>query len=1537
MRKAICVLVFLSISGRVCRGEDYRGRFTPDADYVLSGKLAADLPSLPPVGFSYVKKGFASDRMSKVPPTGVHPRVALSPSDIEDIRAKVKLGPRADRVFRVMYRELRNKAARRTPDRENFGQAPWAGIGVIGAKALLALITEDKDLGRHAAEWTVKHAQFLEPRIDILNTHPAAKHFKDNFYYFSRTAVKVGGEDYTDAYRKGGAGRVKSLAAKGVEFVGSDHQWAYTSLGSEYDYAYNFMTDKERSYVRSVIKKSTFGKYTTGMEIPGHFFINNHMSMGAEFLPLALSIEGEDGYDPRILKVFAPRLVDKLTYDISPDGTLYENVKGFIPRVPILAVARRRAPNLLRHSHLTARMYAEALNAEHLYNRYIHRSRNRPRHALPKPGENVEEPRFWSAPSGRSLQFVWMIKHFYPNDPVVDFLYKVRNAQSNFDVFDGGDSETNYGGRIHYNDRNELDLQLLCATDGLRDKGGKVIDYSKVELTDEIRKLPLAWKDLRRGIAAARSSWGADASVVHYECRSDMFYAGHETPEQGDFTLSAHGVRWSPYTGPYMDCYFRNMVLIDGMAGVYQPVAGKLMSVVDKPAAATFVSDATDGYNWRKREKNFYMWHDMLDQNPVHTNWLKHLGFRMSRDWELPFQKHMREFYDGFAHLDWGPWHGETRGPEYFQRWNRVDHVFRTLHMARGEHPYILIVDDVRKDRKPHQYDWCFNVTGDAVLYSANSKAKNRHLTPDTEGAVGTDLLLCLADTPRRKSSGSGLRSHRVAMQANPVKGDPMLLVRVLWRNTKFPYPLPSFEKTWKWNRIKVPAMAVAPEFRVLIYPHRFGDPLPMTKWSDDRTQLTVNFEKQTDTYSFARTDRDRTVFTMKRGGKVVAGTFGRPPAPRLDSPVRWGRDRNRSSNQRTHLFSEPFKARLKPPVGGASIRYTLDGSEPRRNSKRHTHPIPISETVVLKARTFHDAWATGPAVSRTTAVRFVKAAPAKGIDSEPTKLIEGLDAAVYELRHTIFDSKGFFSGAKNMLPDLDRAEPIAVVSAPGFAIPSVTPKSPPKEMKKGYYRFKGFFSAPVGGVYRFRVNSCGPVTLRLGAQTAIEVAGPYGLSQKDRFGEASLAKGLHAVELIVCDPVFWKGAMEAPMPLSVAVMPPGGDKYAAIPGGALSRQAGSAAAPNLDTPAVKLDPVKVSGPLVPGLSENRYDWTERIPADCLIASTHWRVKYHVPVNGLPQGFFSGLDKAVPYARRTVEVMSGNNCLKRLVVYTGYFRARQGGEYAFAADSRGANELLLGGKPVLRNRMQSPRLSGKVILKPGLYPIEIRIADGKALLKMKAPGRTGFQRVVPGDLLRPSTVQAISGGDRLEAHMDFEKIAGVKGVSGVKAVVEGGRLVDGVKGKALALKGPHSKVTITGLHMPDDAATIAFWCRRGRHGDSFPLEGFPSKFNVRFRSRDAIWASYFRSQDVARVSGGKDMSDKKWTHVAFCFGNTVQIYVNGERKGTVQVDRSALYSPTTDARAGVLTLMRGEEGMLDELRVYNRILSADEIRKLAKK
>jgi hypothetical protein len=130
------------------------------------------------------------------------------------------------------------------------------------------------------------------------------------------------------------------------------------------------------------------------MALPGQMYINNHMSGSANQIYLALAIEGEEGYDPRIAKMAQWSLANKPSYDLSSDGITFENTKGFIP------------------------------------------------------------------------------------------------------------------------------------------------------------------------------------VLVHMENRTDQYYMGHESPQHGDFQVWADGIPWVNNGGDYLDCSFRNMVLVDGLAGAYAPVSG---------------------------------------------------------------------------------------------------------------------------------------------------------------------------------------------------------------------------------------------------------------------------------------------------------------------------------------------------------------------------------------------------------------------------------------------------------------------------------------------------------------------------------------------------------------------------------------------------------------------------------------------------------------------------------------------------------------------------------------------------------------------------------------------------------------------------------------------------------------------------------------------------------------------------------------------------------------------------------------------------
>ena len=1484
---------------------EYRGRFTPEAEYVLSGNLAKNMPPLPKTTFRLVsdKEGFNSGRLSKVPPPGIHPRVLMSPEDILEIKNKIALGDKADTIFRKAVEEIKLQASGK------------GGVhDAIYTKGLLALITDDQELGREAARELVDRAKYLEPITDMLNTHPDTAGFRDNWWYYSRTNVRsVDGIPYREAYEKGGGQLIRELSAKSVEFS-TDNLDA--GLLYVYDYTCPFMTDEEKTTVRRVIGKLTRNRYTTGMELPGHMFINNQMSMGQDFLLLALAIEGEEGYEPRILQQYTPRLYDKLSYDISPDGILYERLKGFIPHLAVLA-AGRRDPDLLRHSHLRAMLYACACNARKLY----YTGKNG------KPVARSWHCGYGSGPMHDNILYsMWLMKPFYPDDPMLDFLYKTRLRDNG--LLPG--PEEVFRGAWSFNNRREMDLMLWAATDGLRGKDGKVIDYDKMDILPEsVRSaFPLDFKDLQRGVAVSRSGWDQDASITHFESRSENFADGLETPECGDFQFFSHGVSWSPWLGPDKDCYFRNMVLIDGLSGAYPPVHGRLMDVIDKPEAATFVSDATDQYNWGAAGKNFYLWHSLLHDGGIHTRsgiWTNS-PLAAGRQWELPFQKNAREHFEGFAGLDWGAWHGETRGPNFFKRWNEVDHAFRTFHFARGDKPYILIIDDLDKDGKPHRYDWLFNVGPDIVLHRVQNTPPPLNSANDDAGAAGTDITLTVADQSyERFATGGAFRgAYGSTYSREPRKGAPMLLVRVLWRNTSSMYPLPSFEETdmegFIAKRVKVPAMSADPEYRILIYPYLSGEELPRTRWNNGRTKLSVSIKGKTDVYSFGKTDNGRTVMTMERDGKFITSTPAGPAAPVLDTPFEWTPDRNRENEPRRVAFDKETPVKFMPAPMGTVIRYTLDNSVPAVNSTPYTRPFAVKQNCTLKSRTFAYYWPyRKDNGSETLEVSFEKMNPASAVSPAPTAPASGLACDVFEIHQTIFDGKtGFFTGRKNMMPDLNTLKSLLHCRVDNFGIPHAEPKLPVSEMAMGFYRFRGLLQAEKDGVFGFRVNSCGPVSLKVGGQDVLSVTGPYGLSQKYRYGQAVLKAGMQSVELVVCDPVFWKSKTGVPYKIEVSVMSPGTSEYSILRNSRLFT----------DEPDLKpAEPLKfpsgkavTAGNLIPGLVMTCFDRTAN-PMD-------------IPPDGLLPEILTVTKEEKPYLTRPALNLEDNDNPGRLVVYEGFFRAGTQGTYEFRLDRNGANQLFIDDVEIVGNRLKSPSLPVRIVLEQGLHRFSLRMAKSRPICEVKEPGRREFEPVTPGVFGCPATTPNTDDG-RLVAYLDCEKNDGdkldVKGVTGVVAKVRNCESVDGKTGKVLKLKGANSNITVATLPMPENAMTLCYRYRIDKPSDVSIIWGSPDSYPVAKMKGLILSAEFLRGSPAATCDlGALGIKAGEWFHVAIAYGDKVEIFVNCELRAS-----AAKTDPLKHAQVKDLSLFSNADGAVDEVRIYNKVLDANAIRKLS--
>ncbi|RMD73307.1 MAG: LamG domain-containing protein [Lentisphaerae bacterium] len=155
-------------------------------------------------------------------------------------------------------------------------------------------------------------------------------------------------------------------------------------------------------------------------------------------------------------------------------------------------------------------------------------------------------------------------------------------------------------------------------------------------------------------------------------------------------------------------------------------------------------------------------------------------------------------------------------------------------------------------------------------------------------------------------------------------------------------------------------------------------------------------------------------------------------------------------------------------------------------------------------------------------------------------------------------------------------------------------------------------------------------------------------------------------------------------------------------------------------------------------------------------------------------------------------------------------------------------------------------------------------------------------------------------------------------------------------GPALRLSGDHSRITVENLHMPEDRATLCVWLKPEKRGEFYVLSDQYLGFYIRLRG-EVIWAAFYRdviagTQRVLKIG--------EWNHLAVRFGETVDIFLDGRLIRSVITSKADYKS---DCHKRTMHLFGDQfgrfaiPGLVRDLRVYNRLLSPEEIANLARK
>ncbi len=216
-----------------------------------------------------------------------------------------------------------------------------------------------------------------------------------------------------------------------------------------------------------------------------------------------------------------------------------------------------------------------------------------------------------------------------------------------------------------------------------------------------------------RGDSFLRSSWGDDAVMLYQRMGSARSLAGHGDPNRNAIVFSAHGVNWIGSYGS--DLYWREQKHTDPLSMVnssrihsnvtvdgYGPgnMPGRCVAFREWDDGALVAGDATFAYSRigvvrdtvdRAGEKfpfkNRGLFTDYQDH--LGADYLERLGGKNGHMVERWMKKFRQEIYD----------------------FHPVLYAYRTSLLIRGERPYALVIDDIRKpDDAEHSFYFQMNM-----------------------------------------------------------------------------------------------------------------------------------------------------------------------------------------------------------------------------------------------------------------------------------------------------------------------------------------------------------------------------------------------------------------------------------------------------------------------------------------------------------------------------------------------------------------------------------------------------------------------------------------------------------------------------------------------------------------------------------------------------------------------------------------------------------------------------------------------------------
>ncbi|MHC4885793.1 MAG: LamG domain-containing protein [Planctomycetota bacterium] len=813
----------------------------------------------------------------KAPPPGAHPRIYFGPEEIPDIRRRLKetragrenwlnamawimamKGPydrEADYAKRNGKKCMRVQIYRSVGHRyEGVGKLwkkltagtyehPGIHWSVFSLEAFRCLMEEDEEAARTLIDVLIlvvkgeqaeraagiDRSQPVESRVDPKSILPAPAVPKEVSLDLRDDAA-----DGIELEEKpeGGDEPPATSEKAGEKPVGIGKP--YSPVGGEnlalcYDFLYNWMTKGEQDFIRKEIAFGTDYHAHYGTFALYYKAISNWIPLDS-FLPITLlAIEGEEGFNDlkyagtiRAWRCF-------LTYGWHPSGEGWEGRgKNYQFNTTMVAFAKR-GDNLFAHPHVRA--YGNNL----LF------------HALQPTRNGFVAHDLWGGSCRPMGNDPIGLKFAFPHDKRVDWVYR-NSVGEDYSRLPGSP-----GGIIP---------ALVCAMDydEENDDPGKIANGFSFFCPD-------------RGLMHTRSDWTENALFLTMHTRQTP--GGHTFSDRNSFALTGAGRFWATHGTHAWSNLQQNVVVIDGIEQATKSRA-RVVDYGDNELATFMTGDATFAWRWATESK------------------FAVTGGLVGR-WDAPLPVRALETPNDFRyrpasgkHYNRSTWGTPNwLNPDHIDRPMKrklldVRHVYRSAGIIRGKHPFALVIDDMEVDGKVHHFDWLMQLPSDIAVQAQR----------------GSDILL-YGGHPLSEIKGTRA----------PKPGEPMLLVRLLQCEQSTPdvqgphINREIFHRTW-WGMVEeavklrrmgkpvketaktlvIPSVSVSPKYKVLFYPHHYGDALPKTTWGKGRERLTVAWDDETTTIDLPVDEAGRTQVIVRRGadgapGFSLAGTIRPMPA----------------------------------------------------------------------------------------------------------------------------------------------------------------------------------------------------------------------------------------------------------------------------------------------------------------------------------------------------------------------------------------------------------------------------------------------------------------------------------------------------------------------------------------------------------------------------------------------------------------------------------------------------------------------------------